>query len=179
MMCTSGLPKFLWGEALKTANYLTNRIPSKAVAKIPFETWKNRKPSIHHVHVWGCRAEARPYNPKESKLDSKTVSGFFIGYPNHSRGYKFYCPSYTSRIIETNKAIFSDEVSHSHSFENLELEFSEIPEIPELESTRTDQLISLEPVAIPVVNDDVVSVHNDHTDHNAQVNYEIRKILRD
>jgi transposase InsO family protein len=137
MMCTSGLPKFLWGEALKTANYLTNRIPSKAVTKIPFETWKNRKPSIQHLHVWGCRAEARPYNPKESKLDSKTVSGFFIGYPDHSRGYKFYCPSHSTRIIETNKAVFFDEVNHSNNLEDLELEFSEIPEIPELESART------------------------------------------
>lgn len=24
MMCTSGLPRFLWGEALEIANYLTN-----------------------------------------------------------------------------------------------------------------------------------------------------------
>lgn len=89
MMCTSGLPKFLRGEALKITNYLTNRIPSKVVAKILFETKKNRKPSIQHVHVWGCRVEARPYNPKESKLDSKIVSGFFIGYPDHSRVTNF------------------------------------------------------------------------------------------
>ena len=164
------LAKISMGRSLENGNYLTNRIPSKAVTLIPFETWKNRKPSIQHIHVWGCRAEARPYNPKESKLDSKTVSCFFIGYPDHSRGYKFYSPSYTSRIIETNRAMFFDEVSHSHSLEDLELEFSEIPEASELESARTDQPISLEPITAPVVNDVVVSVHNDHTDHNVKVN---------
>jgi hypothetical protein len=81
--------------------------------------------------VWGCSAEARPHNPKESKLGSKTVLGFFIGYPEYSRGYKFYCPSYTSKVIETNKAMFFDEVNHSYSFEDLELELSELIETPE------------------------------------------------
>ena len=106
MMCASGLPTFLWGEALLTANYLTNRTPSKSVSSTPFELWCGRKPSFYHLHVWGCKAEAKPYNPQLGKLDSKTVSAFFIGYPERSKGFKFYCPSYTSRIIETNKAVF-------------------------------------------------------------------------
>ena len=124
MMCTSGLPHFLWGEALKTANYLSNRTPSKSVSatKTPFELWKNRKPSIYHTHVWGCKAEARPYNPKESKLDSKTVSASFIGYCEHSKGFRFYCPSHSQRIIETNKAVFFNEINHSHSFEDFDFE---------------------------------------------------------
>lgn len=119
LMCTSGLPKFLWGEALKTANYLTNRTPSKSVSLTPFQIWKNRKPSISHTHVWGCKAKARPYNPQENKLDSKTISAFFIGYPDHSKGYKFYCPTHSTRIIETNKAVFMDEINYSHNLEDL------------------------------------------------------------
>lgn len=82
-MCTSGLLRYLWGEALKATNYLTNKSPSKSVIKISFELWKNRKPSIFHTHtyiyIWDCKAEARPYNPKESKLDSKSVSSYSIG----------------------------------------------------------------------------------------------------
>lgn len=138
--------------------------------KIPFEAWKNRKPSIHHLHVWGCRAEARPYNPKESKLDSKTVSGNFIGYPEHSRGYKFYCPSHNVRVIETNKAVFLDEVNHLHNFEDLEFEFSEVLEIPESTSTNTRQEISLENLITPVGSNYFGSAVNDHTDHYMQVN---------
>ena len=37
MMSNFSLPKFLWMHALKTAVYLLNRIPSKAVPKTPFE----------------------------------------------------------------------------------------------------------------------------------------------
>ena len=70
MMSNSSLPKSLWMYALKTAVYLLNRIPSKAVPKTPFELWTGRKPSLRHLHVWGCPAEARVYNPHEMKLDS-------------------------------------------------------------------------------------------------------------
>ena len=142
-MCTSGLPHYLWGEALKIANYLTNRSPSKSMIKTPFELRKNRKPSVFHTHVWGCKAEARPYNPQESKLDSKTVLGYFIGYPDHSRGYKFYYPTHTTRVIETTKAVVIDEINYSHQFEDLE---PELEEIPEYEPTAVEIPITLEPI---------------------------------
>ena len=121
-MSTSGLPRFLWGEALKCANYLTNRSPSKSVSKTPFEIWNGRKPSLHHLHVWGCRAEAKIYNPHIQKLDPKTISCFFIGYPDKSKGYKFYSPHHTTRIVETNKAKFFDELFFNNESENLELD---------------------------------------------------------
>ncbi|KAI5335349.1 hypothetical protein L3X38_025482 [Prunus dulcis] len=54
MVRKSTLPKFLWGEALKTANYILNRVPSKAVPKTPFEMWVGRQPSLMHLHVWGA-----------------------------------------------------------------------------------------------------------------------------
>ena len=106
MMSNSSLPKFLWMHALKTAVYLLNRIPSKAVPKTPFELWTGRKPSLRHLHVWSCPAEARVYNPHEKKLDSRTVSGYFIGYPEKSKGYRFYCPNHSSRIVEKGNAKF-------------------------------------------------------------------------
>ena len=55
------------------------------------------------------------YNPYEKKLDSQTVSGYFIGYPEKSKGYRFYCPDHSSRIIEIGNARFIEngEVSGS------------------------------------------------------------------
>ena len=38
MISNSSLPLFLWSEALKTALYILNRVPSKAVPKTPYET---------------------------------------------------------------------------------------------------------------------------------------------
>ena len=115
MISNSSLPKSLWTYALKTAVYLLNKIPSKAVPKTPFELWTGRKPSLRHLHVWSCPAEARMYNPHEKKLDSRTVSGYFIGYPEKSKGYRFYCPNHSSRIIETGNARFIENSKVSGS----------------------------------------------------------------
>ena len=86
MISHSNLPILLWGEALKTASYILNRVPTKATAKTPYELWTGKKPSLKHFHIWGCPAEARPYRPHEKKLDSRTVSCYFIGYSERSRG---------------------------------------------------------------------------------------------
>jgi len=41
------------------------------------------------MYVWGFPTEVRVYNPQEKKLDSRTISGFFIGYPEKSKGIDF------------------------------------------------------------------------------------------
>ena len=99
MLIHSSLPEFLWGETLKTATYILNKVPSKYVPKTPYELWSNKKPSLRHFHVWGCKAKVRPYDLQSKKLDLKTISGFFVGYCVGSRGSRFYCPSHTMKII--------------------------------------------------------------------------------
>ena len=47
------------------------------------------------------RSEVRVYNPHEKKLDFRTTSGYFIGYPKNSKGCRFYCPNHSTRIVET------------------------------------------------------------------------------
>ena len=101
MMSRSNLPEYLWGEGIKTANYILNRVPSKSVPKTPFELWTSRKPSLNHFRVWRCPAEVRLYNPQVKKLDPRTIRCYFIGYPDHSKGYKFYNPTHGQRIVES------------------------------------------------------------------------------
>ncbi|KAJ0899334.1 putative RNA-directed DNA polymerase [Helianthus annuus] len=82
MLANTNLPLFLWTEALKAAVHILNRVPSKSVPKTPYELWTGRKPSLKYMKVWGCIAEAKLYNPFLRKLDPKTVTCFFIGYPD-------------------------------------------------------------------------------------------------
>ncbi|RVW59615.1 Retrovirus-related Pol polyprotein from transposon TNT 1-94 [Vitis vinifera] len=58
------------------------------------------------MRVWGCSSEVRIYNPQEKKLDPRTISGYFIGYAEKSKEYKFYCPSHNTRIVESRNAKF-------------------------------------------------------------------------
>ena len=109
MISHSTLPVSLWGKALKTVVYIINRVPTKTTDKTPSEIWTGKKPSLKHLHIWGCSDEARPYRPNEKKLDSRTISCYFIGYSKRSRGYKFYDPT-TKAIFETGNAWFFEDV---------------------------------------------------------------------
>ena len=100
MRSNTKIPQYLWSEALKTAVYILNRVPTKVVPKTPFKLFKGWKPSLRHICVWGCPSEVRIYNPQEKKLDPRTISGYFIGYVERSKGYRFYCPSHNTKIVE-------------------------------------------------------------------------------
>ena len=124
MISHSTLPESLWGEALKAATYILNRVPTKATDKTPYELWTGKKPSLNHLHIWGCPAEARPYRPNEKKLDSRTISCYFIGYSERSRGYKFYDPT-TKAIFETGNARFFEDVEFAGGERIKDLVFEE------------------------------------------------------
>ena len=43
------------------------------------------------------------------KLDPKTISTYFVDYCIRSRGSRFFCPSHTTRIVESNGAIYFED----------------------------------------------------------------------
>jgi hypothetical protein len=111
MLSYSMLPISFWMEFLKTVVHILNRVLSKSVPKIPYEIWTDRKPTLNYLHVWGYLAEARIFNPNIGKLDPKTISCHFIGYPDKSKGFRFYCPDRYIKIMETRHTVFlEDEV---------------------------------------------------------------------
>ena len=73
------------------------------------------------MRVWGCPSEVRIYNPHKKKLDLRTLSGFFIGYVETSKGYRFYSPSHSTRIVESRNAKFleNDMISGRDRFRDL------------------------------------------------------------
>ena len=68
MMSFLGLPISFWGCALDTAMHILNHVPSKSVPKTPWELWSGRKPSLQHLHIWGCPAHV--LKVKTDKLES-------------------------------------------------------------------------------------------------------------
>jgi hypothetical protein len=111
MLSYSTLPIILWMEALKTIVHIFNRVPSKSVAKTPYKMWIDRKPTLNYLYVWGCSIEAKLFNLSIGKLDPKTVSYYFIGYPDKSKGFRFYCTDRYIKIVEMRHAVFlEDEV---------------------------------------------------------------------
>jgi hypothetical protein len=96
-------------EALKTVIHILNRVTSKAVSKTPYELWTGREPSLKHLRVWGSPAEAKVFNPNIGKLDPKTISCHFIGYPEKSKGFRFYCSDIYTKFVETRHAVILED----------------------------------------------------------------------
>ena len=46
------------------------------------------------------------YDPSLKKTDSRTTRCYSIGYPSHSKGYKFYCSTCGTRVVESQVAKF-------------------------------------------------------------------------
>ena len=57
----------------------------------------------------GSHADAKVFNPNIGKLDPKTVSCHFIGYPEKSKGFRFYCPDRHTKFVETRHAVFLED----------------------------------------------------------------------
>ena len=116
--------------------------------------WTGKKPSIGHLHVWGCPAEARPYRPAERKLDARTVSCYFVGYSEKSRGFKFYNPSNRS-FFETGNAKFIEDIDYSGSNHIRSIVFEE-----EHSNVPTTVIDDSDQVTIPIT---VQSINQDRT----------------
>ena len=81
MLSNSGLSQGYWGEAVQTACYILNRVPTKKHKNTtPYELWNKRKPNLIHLKVWGCRAIVKVPELKRTKLGEKGIECVFIGY---------------------------------------------------------------------------------------------------
>jgi hypothetical protein len=75
--------------------------------------------------VWGSPAEAKVFNPNIRKLDSKTVSCHFIGYPEKSKGFHFYCPDRHIKFIEMRHVVFLEDEMMRESVAGREIDLEE------------------------------------------------------
>nr|KYP37406.1 Retrovirus-related Pol polyprotein from transposon TNT 1-94 [Cajanus cajan] len=104
--------------------------------------WTGKRPSLKHLHIWGCPTEARPYRPHESKLESRTVRCYFVGYPEGSRGYKFCNPT-TRLFFEMGNARFLEDVEFGKEENIRNVVFEEKPVI------NSDQVLMPITISIP------------------------------
>ena len=85
-----------------------------------------RKPALNYLHVWGCLAEAKNFNTQINKLDSKTISSNFIGYPKKSKGFRFCFHGQGFKIVETRHAVFLENEYFSGRIELKKLTSNEV-----------------------------------------------------
>jgi hypothetical protein len=111
MLHDSGLPKFLWAEAVSHAIHLRNRIWTRAIGNsTPYELFTGSKPDLGGVQPWGCKV--RVHDTGGSKLDARSRVGRWVGFdPDTKDGNRIYWPEKRSITVERSvKFNFSEEV---------------------------------------------------------------------
>ena len=78
MIAQANLPISFWGDALLTATYKLNRMPSKSVSSTPYELWNGIKPNLGYFHPWGRAAYIHNTSHEYGKLGLRGKKCIFI-----------------------------------------------------------------------------------------------------
>ncbi|GJZ30811.1 retrovirus-related pol polyprotein from transposon TNT 1-94 [Tanacetum coccineum] len=140
MLSASKLPLFFWAEAIATTYYTQNRskiIPTHE--KMPYHIINDRKPSIKHLHIFGCTCYLTRDGENLDKMKEKGDPFVLVGYSTQSKGYHIY--NKRTRLI----------------VESIHLKFDEIKEMSETSvANDTSGLVPQRQKASDYVNSDPV-----------------------
>lgn len=108
LLFEAGLPQCYWAEALSTAVYLQNILPSKSVTATPYELWFKAKPDVSHLRIFGSSAWVYIPKQKRKKLSETSRKLTFVGYSPEHKAYRFLDRS-TRHVIVSRDAKFVEE----------------------------------------------------------------------
>ncbi|KAI0498246.1 hypothetical protein KFK09_021487 [Dendrobium nobile] len=105
------LPGKFWTDALLTAVYLINRLPSSSNQhKSPYEYLYHRPPSYAHLRTFGCLAYPWLATQLSHKLNPRSQPCIFLGYVPNSKGYRCFdfktSKMYISRHVTFHESVF-------------------------------------------------------------------------
>lgn len=131
------LPKFLWGEATKTAVYIQNRSPHRTLGNVtPKKVFTGKKPNIDDLRIFGCLVYIHIPKDKRKKLDPARKKGIFVGYSNSSKAYRIYIKE--GHQIEVSRDVIFDERIAFKKSKDLSSDFDE-EDLPIFEEEPTNE----------------------------------------
>ena len=172
MLLQNGLNKNLWAEALRTATYTKNRLPSEALptGMTPYEQFTGQKPNLSKLRTFGCWAWAVIPREGRRKLNERAEKCFFLGY--ETKGYRLLrCNS--NEVIHSRDVYFnekdipcdSDVIHPSSSMDNSQDDVDAMPTVMKAAEPLED-VLSSEGDAKGGGDDRKVDEESDHDDHN-------------
>ena len=118
MLVTAKLETFMWGAAIKTANYLRNRSPCKSINyKTPYEKMFKKPPSLNHLKIFGSKAYPLILNKKRSKFEPTAQDNCIMaGYDESDGIYWIYNKSNRS-MFRCRDVKFNEQSMNNPVFE--------------------------------------------------------------
>ena len=115
LLIQSGLPRFLWEEAMKHTTWLQNRTPARALdSQTPYEAINKRKPYLGGIQEFGVAVYVKDMNA--GKLNTRAQIGRFVRYDAESKGYRIYWPRKQSITVERNVVFNENDTRTSKNF---------------------------------------------------------------
>ncbi|KAG6531657.1 hypothetical protein ZIOFF_005473 [Zingiber officinale] len=132
------MPARFWGEAVRHAVYLLNRLPTKALGeRTPFEAWMGRKPHLAHLKVFGCIAYAKNTTPHLKKLDERSSPMVYLGVEEGCKAHRLFDPRH-NKLQVSRDVIFQE---NSEWTWNAGADKEDLPEFVVVNAFNTDEVI--------------------------------------
>ena len=114
------VPFSFWGDAVLTACYLINRMPSSVLHdQIPHSLlFPDQLLYFLPPRVFGCTCFVHIRTPGQDKLSAKATKCIFLGYSRLQKGYRCYSPQ-THRYFLSADVTFFEDSPFSSSSESL------------------------------------------------------------
>lgn len=105
------LPGMMWGEAVRHAVYVLNRLLTRALTGVAsYEAWYGKKPNVEHIRVFGCLSHMKVPSVTTRKLVDHSICVINLGREPGSKAYRLYNPK-KKRIYVSNDVTFEENKS--------------------------------------------------------------------
>ena len=132
LLAHASIPLKFWDEAVSTAVFIINRLPSKVLYdKTPYECLLGKQPDYSFLRTSGCAVwlNLRLYNSRKLQFRSKQC--VFIGYSNSHKGFKCLYPKegrvYILRDVVFDETVFPFSSLHPNAGARLRTEIVLLP----------------------------------------------------
>ena len=101
MLIVSGLPRYLWGEALLHTIWLKNRTLTKALnGCTPYEALTSSPPDMSSILVWG--SQVCVHDDSSGKVGVRAIVVCWVSFDTQSKGHRVYWPECHTVTVECN-----------------------------------------------------------------------------
>jgi len=125
MLIDSGLPRYLWADAMNHATWIKNRMPTQALeGRSPFQARFKHSPDLSTLIPFGTHTWVKLYKP--GKLNPQAKEGRFVGFDKECRGYKIYYPD--TRTVNIEREVTFDKAKLTYDDSTIPLPVDDSPE---------------------------------------------------
>ncbi|KAI3826790.1 hypothetical protein L1987_00846 [Smallanthus sonchifolius] len=154
MIHNKNVPGKFWAEAMRTATYVSNRLPQQGMGyESPFERLFKIKPNVIHSRVFGCVCYVFIPGHLRHKLEKKAVRCIFFGYDNEKKGWRCCEPS-TGKCYVSRNVNFDENSSWWSSNQEI------LPDTDDMKKELSERVTLAFDEADPVTENPEVHVDN-------------------